>query len=122
MSAHPRVLVVDDDLDVLYYVDDLLQELGCRPIKATTAQDAAEIVGAMRLDALVMDLDLIVHAAADTLEHLQASHGSTPVLVMTDGRRRPEGPLEPARCFMEHPPDLNGLERALAACLGAVPA
>jgi CheY-like chemotaxis protein len=116
------VLVVDDDLDVLYYVDDVLQELGCRPLKATSAEEAAEIVGAIRLDALVMDLEMVVGASVETLDHLIAAHGPAPVLLMSDDGRQPEGSLTPSRCFTEHPPDTSGLQGALTACLGAVPA
>ena len=115
MSRQHRVLVVESDLDVLYYVDDLLRELGCRPIKVTSVEDAADIVGAIQLDAVVIDLGMIAHAEPATLEQLAAS--TTPVLVMTERGLRPEGEISPLRCFVEHPPDLATLANALDACL-----
>ena len=79
MRRQPRVLVVDDDLDSLYYVDDLLLELGYYPIKATTADDAAEIISAVYLDALIVDFDMIATASESALEQFVAARDASAV-------------------------------------------
>lgn len=117
MRHQRHVLVVDDDLDVLYYVDDLLQELGYRPIKATSADDAAEIVSAMRPDAVVLGFGMIGSASLAVIEQLAEMHSYTPLLIMADPGIRPDGVPSPLRCFVEHPPDIRELEAALNACV-----
>jgi CheY-like chemotaxis protein len=117
-GRHYRVLVVDNDLDALYYVDDLLQELGCRPYKVLSLDDAAAVLHAMRVDALVIRLSLVCDAAAQTIEQINGLHPARPVLFMTEARLEPDGDSSSLRCFMPHPPDLNELSAALAECLG----
>ncbi len=116
MSRQPRVLVVDDDLDSLYYVDDLLHELGYYPIKATTADDAAEIIGAMYLDAMIIDFDMIATASEAALNQFSAARDVSSVLIMAKQDVRPEGELSPLRCFVEHPPLVDELAQALETC------
>ncbi len=116
MSRQLRVLVVDDDLDSLYYVDDLLHELGYYPIKATTADDAAEIIGAMCVDAVIVSFNVIATASETVLEELAAARDNMSLLIMAKPTVRPEGDISPRRCFMEHPPLVEELELALEAC------
>ncbi len=118
MGRQRRVLLVDDDLDVLYYVDDLLQELGYRPVKATSAEEAAEQLGARRVDVVMIGFPAISAAACETIEQLAPADGGTPVVVMAKPDLRPEGDSSPLRCFLDHPPDLPELEDALERCLG----
>jgi CheY-like chemotaxis protein len=119
MGRQRHVLLVDDDLDVLYYVDDLLQELGYRPLKATSAEEAAEQVGTKRIDAVMIGFSMIPSADCEAIDQLAPAGGATPVLVMAKPDVRPEGDSSPLRCFLDHPPDLPELEDALERCLGA---
>lgn len=118
MGRQRRVLLVDDDLDILYYVDDLLQELGYRPVKATSTEEAAEQFGTKQVDAVMIGFSMIPAAACETIEQLSPADGATPVLVMAKRDVRPEGDSSPLRCFLDHPPDLPELENALERCLG----
>ncbi len=119
MRRQPRVLVVDDVLDSLYYVDDLLLELGYYPIKATSADDAAGIVGAMYLDAMIIDFDMIATASETALNQFSAARDVSSVLIMAKPDVRPEGEPSPLRCFMEHPPLVDELAQALETCVVA---
>ena len=123
MDGQRRVLVVDDDLDVLYYVDDVLRELGCRPIKATSIDDAADIVGALSVDAVIAGFDTIARGTRQSLEQL-AALGFIPVLIMAGQERDrfPEGEPSPLRHFTDYPPDLTELERVLGHCASVSPA
>jgi DNA-binding NtrC family response regulator len=118
MGRQRRVLLVDDDLDVLYYVDDLLQELGYRPVKATSAEEAAEQFETKQVDAVMIGFSMIPAAASGTIEQLAPADGAMPVLVMAKPDMRPEGDSSPLRCFLDHPPGLPELEDALERYLG----
>jgi len=91
MSYRARVLVVDNDLDALYYVDDVLSELGYYPIKATSMEDAAEIIGALALDAVVISMAMIAGAPEAVLSQLDRARDSMAVLVMARPGMRPGG-------------------------------
>lgn len=121
MAKNRAVLVVDDDLDVLFFVDDLLRELGFQPLKVTTAGDAVETLRTAAVEAVIVDFDLIPTATLQTIEELSDARQITPVLVMADDSIRPEGDSSPLRCFIEHPPDLAELREAIAHCLGSTP-
>jgi DNA-binding NtrC family response regulator len=120
MARQVRVLIVDDDLDALYYVDDLLSELGYYPIKVTSADDAGEIVGAMCLDAVIAGFDQIVTAPRAALEQFARALEHTAVLIMGRPGLRPDGASSPLRSFLEHPPATDDLKAALEHC-AAVP-
>ncbi|MGE0542499.1 MAG: hypothetical protein AB7R89_20215 [Dehalococcoidia bacterium] len=120
MSHRARVLVVDCDLDALYYVDDVLAELGYYPIKATCMEDAADIISAMCLDAVVVNMAMIAGASASSLTQLEKARDHTAVLVMSQPGMQPEGEASPLRRFVEHPPATDELAQALEVC-GAAP-
>jgi DNA-binding NtrC family response regulator len=121
MTRQRRVLVVDDDLDALYYVDDVLAEIGYRPIKATSVDDAADVIAEMDVDALVVNVAMLLAASASALAQLEHMRRRIPVLVMSGSGRRPGGAASPARAFLEHPPAEEALAEAIEQCL-AVPA
>jgi DNA-binding NtrC family response regulator len=116
MAHRARVLVVDSDLDALYYVDDVLAELGYYPIKATSMDDAAEIIGALTLDAVVVNMEMIAAAPEAALSQFERARDTTAVLVMTEANTQPDGAASPLRRFLEHPPASDDLARALEIC------
>jgi CheY-like chemotaxis protein len=121
MTHRTRVLVVDDDLDALYYVDDLLSELGYYPIKTTSVEDAAEIVGAMQLDAMIVNAAMIPTASEEALAQLERMPGTTSVLIMSEPVMRPDAASAAPRDFMEHPPELVELAEVLQRRTPAIP-
>lgn len=116
MTHRARVLVVDSDLDALYYVDDVLSELGYYPIKATTTEDAAEIIGALSLDAVVINMEMVAGTQETALSQLEQAGDNTAVLVMTRSGLTPDATATPLRGFLEHPPSTEELARALEIC------
>jgi DNA-binding NtrC family response regulator len=117
MAHRARVLVVDDDLDALYYVDQLLAELGHHPLKVTSADDAADVIAAISFDAVIIAFDLLATASTTALAGLERMPGGVPVLVMAKPTVRPEGLLSSLRRFTEHPPALDELAGALDSCV-----
>jgi CheY-like chemotaxis protein len=110
-------MVIDDDLDLLFYVDDLLRELGYETVKATNGVDAAELLPETRPDAVVLDLGMLEHTRSDTLAELTAVIDGTPTLLMTETAVSPDVGLRAGRCFLAHPPDLPELRETLDSCL-----
>lgn len=117
MAERQRILVLDDDLDILYYVDDVLQELGYIPVKATSAAEVAMLAESGRFDAAVLDFEMIPPATEWKGMLLSALHDALPVLVMSRHEQRPEGDSSPIRCFIDHPPEAHELEEALDSCI-----
>lgn len=116
MSHRARVLVVDNDLDALYYVDDVLSELGYYPIKATSMEDAAEIIGALSLNAMIISMEMVAGAPEPVLSQLERARDGMAVLVMTRPGMRPGGAVSSHRRFLEHPPATDELAQALEIC------
>lgn len=118
MGSQRRALLIDDDLDVLYYVDDLLKQLGFRTIKATSGAYAAEVAGCTDADVVVLDMGVIPRTEPESLAELASLLDATPTVIMTESVYRPDGETSPNRCFTPHPPDLQELEASLDLCLG----
>ncbi|HEX8907581.1 MAG TPA: response regulator, partial [Anaeromyxobacteraceae bacterium] len=82
-GARPRVLVVDDRLEMAEMLADGLAERGFEPIALASAREAAARLEAERVDAVVTDLRM---PDMDGLELLAASRRldpARPVIVMT---------------------------------------
>lgn len=119
MTRRHRVLVVDSDIDALYYVDDLLRELGCQPVMLSSVPDVDQAIIAARTHAMIVSFDAVLGESRQALDQL-ATHGNEmPVMIMAPPAVRPDGDLMPSRYFLEHPPDLGGLADALESCFGA---
>lgn len=119
MAKRQRILILDDDLDILYYVDDVLQELGYLPVKATSAAEVARLAESGRFDAAVLDFEMIPPATDWKGMLLSALRETLPVLVMSRHEQRPEGDSSPIRCFVDHPPEAHELSEALESCISA---
>jgi two-component system response regulator HydG len=82
-EPRPRVLVVDDRLEMAEMLADGLRERGYDPVPIASGRDALARLGTEQVDALVTDLRM---PDLDGLELLQASRrldASRPVIVMT---------------------------------------
>ena len=87
-SGAPRILIVDDQPDVLDALRLLLKGEGYEAVTATTPAEALRLLGSARFDVLVMDLNY----ARDTtsgqeglglLKSVRAIDGNVPVIVLT---------------------------------------
>ena len=48
-TGGPAVLIVDDDLGFVWWLGDIFQEVGYRPVPALNAQQAASLVGELNV-------------------------------------------------------------------------
>jgi two-component system alkaline phosphatase synthesis response regulator PhoP len=88
MSVQPRILVVDDDPDIL---DAITTILGTRPYQIDTARDGIECVDKVRAeipDLIVLDLLMPQKDGFSVVRELRENpkHAKIPILILTSVR------------------------------------
>lgn len=81
----PRILVVDDDNDVLEVISRLLEMQGYKALRASDGKAALEAARSNTVDLILLDLMMPVMDGFATLEMLQKQTGtkSIPVLILS---------------------------------------
>ena len=81
----PRVLVVDDEPDVLLLCRLNLEQQGFEVLAASDGRTALELLGEERPDVVVLDLMMPGLSGYDVLEAIRGEEelGETPILVLT---------------------------------------
>lgn len=82
-AAHPAVLIVDDDPDILTALHDLIEHDGFLVTGASTCRDALAQVKAVDFAAVLLDIGLPDGDGLAVLETIQAIAPSLPVIVLT---------------------------------------
>ena len=82
-TAHPAVLIVDDDPDILTALHDLIEHEGFRVTDVSTCRDALAQVKAVDFAAVLLDVGLPDGDGLAVLETIQAIAPSLPVIVLT---------------------------------------
>ena len=78
-----KILVVDDEPDMVVTCARLLKGLGYRCLTAQTGPEAIQLVNAERPDVVVTDLHLLVGDGFEVSRHVRQSFPQTPVIVIT---------------------------------------
>ena len=82
-TAHPAVLIVDDDSDILTALHDLIEHDGFRVTGASTCREALAQVETADFAAVLLDVGLPDGDGLAILETIQAITPSLPVIVLT---------------------------------------
>jgi DNA-binding response OmpR family regulator len=83
-TASPRVLVVDDEFDVVDFVSDTLgRNVDCRLTSATTFAQAGQVIESQPVDLLIVDLNLPDGDGAELLAALRKRHPLASAIVVT---------------------------------------
>jgi DNA-binding response OmpR family regulator len=82
-TAHPAILIVDDDPDILTALHDLLEHDGFLVTGASTCRDALAQVETADFVAVLLDVGLPDGDGLAVLETIQAIAPSLPVIVLT---------------------------------------
>lgn len=122
----PRVLAIDDDPDVLRWIDAILGD-DVRLLTADSALAAATHLSGDRFDLVILDVDLPDMNGMDLLAELRAhdflAHAAgTPVLVLTasdDARDYERGWDLEAVAYLRKPMDVARFTTAVEQALGA---
>ncbi len=83
MAAQGRILLVDDDPDLLASLKDLLEDAGYRVETATGPEGARRAAGAFRPDAAVLDVKLGLANGIDLVPELKRDIPDLVCIVMT---------------------------------------
>ena len=78
-----RILLVEDDPDVLGQMEAFLEEEGYRPIRALSAEEGLAALERQPVDAVVTDLQLPGASGMDLLSELHRKSPDLPILIVT---------------------------------------
>jgi len=90
MKNHKCILIVDDDKDVLLFLEDRLNALGYDVFTATNGQEGLEVLQSQSVNGVLLDLDMPVMGGITMLEKLGRFSTFPPVIVMSANDRRSE--------------------------------
>ena len=90
MKTRKCILIVDDDSDVLLFLEDRLNALGYDVLAATNGQQGLEVIHGRSVDGVLLDLDMPVMGGIPMLEKLGSSPAIPPVIVMSANDHRPD--------------------------------
>ena len=90
MKARKRILVVDDDKDVLLFLGDRLNALGYDVLTAGNGTEGLEALQRQSVDGVLLDLNMPVMGGMTMLEKLKNLSPSPPVIVMSANDHRSE--------------------------------
>lgn len=115
-AAHNRVLVVDDEPDMLELIADVLRRDGLNVDAASTGAEARQLAERSRPDLVVADLHLPDGNGLDVVDDLRDSVGRVPTVVIT-GLGDTDAAAEACRrgCidFITKPLDVDRLREAV---------
>ena len=110
-----RLLLIDDDVEVLRALCDHFDRLGYEVARAATGEAGFEVFERMRPDVVILDLRLPEQSGLDALERLRAAGGAVILLTgQADGETAVRAMELGAEQCLNNPVDLNFLAAATA--------
>ena len=89
MAAQAKILIVDDERDLVDAYVRLLQRAGHRCLAAFDANEAIQLIDAESPDLVITDLSLPDTSGIEIIRHIRAKSATTPIIVMS-GHNTPE--------------------------------
>ena len=83
MRHHPKVLVVDDDQNILSAFEDFLRKEHCSMIAASNAEEALKKIEQEDVDLLITDIRLKHQSGVTFFMHVKGMRPKLPVIVIT---------------------------------------
>ncbi len=120
MLYQPKVLVVDDDENILSAFEDFLKKERCTMIAATSAEEALTRVEHRHVDLLITDVRLKSRSGVTLFLQVKASYPKLPVIVITgypDLINEKDVKAYGADYFFLKPLELDKLREAVRKCL-----
>lgn len=90
LSAHPTVLLVDDNHDLLKFLERLMEESGWRLLAAETATAAKKLAAKHKPNAALIDYMLPDQNGVELAQFLRRHQPKLPIMVMTGSMLAPE--------------------------------
>ncbi len=120
MSYLPKVLVVDDDINILAAFEDFLRREHCYMVAASCAEEAFEKLREHHVDLLVTDVRLKMRSGVTFLLDVKGQRPKLPVIVITgypDLVTEKDARAYGADYFFLKPLELDKLREAVRSCL-----
>jgi DNA-binding response OmpR family regulator len=89
MAAQSKILIVDDERDLVDAYVRLLERAGHRCLGAFDANEAIQLIDAESPDLVITDLSLPDTSGIEIIRHVRAKSKLTPIIVMS-GHNTPE--------------------------------
>lgn len=102
MTSQKRILIVDDDADVLLFLRDRLNALGFEVLTAANGKEGVEVLQHHTVNGVLLDLCMPVMGGLLMLEQLAQSSTLPPVIVMSPSEHRPEMQLAIIKGAMDY--------------------
>ncbi|GJL53057.1 MAG: hypothetical protein NPIRA02_01890 [Nitrospirales bacterium] len=84
------ILVVDDDKDVLLFLEDRLNAMGSDVLLAGNGKEGLKVLQGQSVDGVLLDLNMPIMGGMTMLEKLRNPSLSPPVIVMSVNAHRSE--------------------------------
>ncbi len=115
-----KILVVDDEQDILDIIEDALSPLNQQIIKCQNGADALEVIKSEKIDLVITDMKMPVMGGAELLLKIQEYHMLLPVIVITafgNKETMKQAWMNGAYDFLDKPLVLEDLYRATESAL-----
>ena len=83
MTGHGRVLVVDDQPQVLDVLREIVEHMGYETCTAASVEQAIAAMATVRPHVVFLDLLMPGMSSLEVLAHFRGHHGAVPVIVIT---------------------------------------
>ncbi|MGD8257128.1 MAG: sigma-54 dependent transcriptional regulator [Desulfobacterales bacterium] len=80
---HPRIIVVDDELNICKSCNKILTKMNCDVSYALNGYDALKMIDDEAFDVIITDLKMSSLGGMEVLRRVKDAHPDTPVIVMT---------------------------------------
>ena len=120
MLHPPKVLVVDDDENILSAFKGFLKSEGCTMLAARSTQEAMKKIKHHHVNLLITDIRLNYQSGVNLFMAIKGAQPDVPVIVITgypDSVREEEVKAYGADYFFLKPLDLDKLREAVRKCL-----
>ncbi len=120
MQHQPRVLVVDDDENIVSAFEEFLRKEHCTMVSASNAEDALSVISHETVNLVITDIRMKRQSGVTLLMHIKQLHPKLPVIVITGYPNLiPEEDIKHygAEYLFVKPLELDQLREAVRNCL-----
>jgi DNA-binding response OmpR family regulator len=82
MNEHPRIMVIDNDQDMLKFLDSILEQEGFNTVVMAEADSAPELLDDTNPDLIILEISPDEGDSIETLE-LMRKHSDAPIIVLS---------------------------------------
>ena len=105
-----KVLVVDDEPEIVQFVSSALEDEGFEVLRAANGRQAVDAATRDRPDLIVLDMQLPRKDGHEVAQEVRRLHGDIPILLITaDGRAQEMAQRVGAFAFLSKPFDVEEL-------------